>query len=219
MPVMTVRGSWAYVVRPVTKAMWLLVASVAVACSSPSPVVPATASPTSPPSPTAIASPSSQPSVETSSVASSNLNSLTVDGPFRLELIMPRTVWHTADPISGRAILSYSGQEPTLIAASSQAVITFVYDEIGGDQETTYPISADCHTYQLDPATPIGEPVRMSTQPDGVNAHLSAGDWKITAVAQFAGGPGAVPSPFDLLDLCRSTQYEIRASMTVTVLQ
>ena len=145
--------------------------------------------------------------------------SSTVDGPFRLELVMPRTVWHASDPISGRAILSYNGQEPTQIAASSQAVITFVYDEVGGDQHITYPISADCHNYTLDPATPIGEPVRMSTQPDGVNAHLSAGDWTITAVAQFAGGPGPVPTPFDLLDLCRSTNHNLETSLAVTVLE
>ena len=132
---------------------------------------------------------------------------------------MPRTVWHASDPISGRAILSYDGQEPTTIAASGQAVITFVYDEIAGNQQISYPIPADCRAYTLDPATPIGEPVRMSTQPDGVDAHLASGDWKVTAVAQFSGGSGAVPTPFELLDLCTSTEHRLTTSLGVTVLE
>jgi len=145
-------------------------------------------------------------------------SSATTDGPFRLELVMPRTVWHSADPISGRAILSYDGQEPTEIAASSQAVITFVYVEIGGERTFSYPISADCKPYTLDPATPIGEPVRMSALPGATNATLPPGNWTITAVAQFAGGPDAAPSPFSSLDLCRSVQHELRTSVALTVL-
>jgi hypothetical protein len=97
-------------------------------------------------------------------------------------------------------------------------VITFVYDEIGGDRHLTYPISADCRDWTLDPATPIGEPLRTSTQPDGIDAHLSAGEWTISAVAQFSGGPGAVPTPFKLLDLCTGIQHRLTASIRVQVL-
>jgi hypothetical protein len=129
---------------------------------------------------------------------------------------MPRTVWHAAEALSGRATLSYAGQQPTLIAASSQAVIVFVYEEIGGQRTLSYPISADCQPYALDPARPIGEQVRTSALPAA--ATLPRGNWTITAVAQFAGGPGAIPSPFNSLDLCRSTQHELRASLALSVL-
>ena len=141
-----------------------------------------------------------------------------VDGPFRLELNMPQEVWRTSDAISGSATLSYNGGEPTTIAASSQAVITFVYSDVSGEQNISYPISADCKTYSLDSQTPIEESLRMSALPGALDAHLSPGDWTVTAVAEFAGGPGAAPSPFDLLGLCRSDQHELRATLSVTVL-
>ncbi len=203
----------------VANAISVAVAAVVISCSTPTPTVPASSVPSAAESspPVARLSPSAPPSaVDGSSFVAS---SAAVDGPFRLELVMPTTGWRISDAISGTATLSYNGQQPTLIAASSQAVITFVYDEIGADQQITYPISADCHTYTLDPGTRLEEPVRMSTQPDGVGAHLSAGDWTITAVAQFTGGPEAVPTPFELLDLCKSTAHSLRASLTLTVLE
>jgi hypothetical protein len=190
---------------------FLLAAIVAGACSNPSPVVPATALLSTP---SALQS-TRAPAVATTG-ASAGASSATTDGSFHLELVVPRTVWHTAEAISGRAILSYAGEQPTLIAASSQAVIVFVYEEIGGERTVAYPISADCQPYTLDPARPIAEQVRTSAVAEA--ATLPPGNWTITAVAQFAGGPGAIQSPFNSLDLCSSTQHELRVSLAFTVL-
>ncbi len=144
----------------------------------------------------------------------------TEDGPFSFELVMPHLTWHTTDPISGTAILGFDGEEPTTIYGSSEGVIAFSYEEVGGDRQVDWVMTADCGPHLLDPATPISVGLSKSgavsgDEPDAgflrtfladPEIHLPAGTWDIHAVAVFSETPD-----------CTDGSHTIQLTQRVTV--
>jgi hypothetical protein len=135
--------------------------------------------------------------------------SATTNGPFRLELVLPHLAWTAVDPISGMAIVSFTGAAPTTISGSGGDLIVFSYVEVGGNRRVDPIWTADCGPYALDPATPITRVLSKSgavggSEPDadflrvfftGPDVRLPTGTWDITAIAQFyevAGCSGEV---------------------------
>ena len=121
--------------------------------------------------------------------------------PYELTFVMPQTQWQASDVITGEATLSIEGQ-PAVIGTSGSGVITFGFDEIGGQQRHFVGTeTADCSSYRIAQDSPISSPIRkvgggypMDAPPSDFNrwfytdpqVHLPAGDWKITAYASFS---------------------------------
>jgi hypothetical protein len=122
----------------------------------------------------------------------------TTDGPFRLELVLPRLDWKAGESISGTAILSFDGSAPTTIYGSGAGVIAFGYTEVGGTRRLDPVWDADCGPHPLDPATPI------NAAPS--NIRPPSGTWEITTLAHFTDGAS-----------CSGTNHSMRTSMRVTV--
>ena len=141
--------------------------------------------------------------------------STTTDGPFKLELVLPHLDWRSTDPISGKAILSFAGDAPTVISGSSRP-IGFSYVEVGGDR-SVYPVwTADCAPHELDPATPMTQELMKSGAIEtefqaaflpGPEIKLPAGTWDITAIVGFFEGLGCSHNP----------PHEMKATARVTV--
>jgi hypothetical protein len=176
---------------------WSAIAIVAIAVS-------ACASPA--PSPTASAQPSQA------------LSSVSTDGPFRLELVLPRLHWKAGEPMEGNVILSFIGSAPTTIYGSGR-VINFAYAEVGGTRKVEPVWTADCATHTLDAATPISEPLGKSgaaSEGDPAtawihsfilapNVELPVGTWDATALAYFSEGEGCSGAPHSMETTVRMT--------------
>jgi hypothetical protein len=142
------------------------------------------------------------------------------DGPFRLELVLPRLDWKATEPILGTAILSFDGSAMTTIYGSGSGVLSFAYAEVGGTRKVDPVWTADCAADQLDPATPINEALSKSgaipnDAPDadflrsfftGPDVRLPLGTWDITALADFYEGTG-----------CTGTHDSMKATVRITV--
>ena len=134
------------------------------------------------------------------------------DGRFRLELVLPHLGWHASDPVSGDAILSLLAGPATTIYGSGSGLITFSFDEVGGERRVDGVSTADCGPHPLDPATPINVRLFKSgavsgNEPDAAFVrsfladpliHLPAGAWDITATAEFAAQPGCAGATYAL---------------------
>ena len=141
------------------------------------------------------------------------------DGPFRLELVLSRLDWKANEPLHGTAILSYDGAEPTKVYGSG-SVLNFAYAEVGGTRKTEPVWTADCATHDLDPATPISEPLGKSgaASADDPNTswlhsfilapdvRLPAGTWDVTALAEFSEGQA-----------CAGRAHSMETTVRVTV--
>ena len=147
-------------------------------------------------------------------------STVTTDGQFRLELVMPHQDWKTTDTISGTAILDRHVTVPTTIYGSGMGLIGFEYDEVGGNHHVLGVMTADCRPYPLDPATPINAGLSKSgavgdNEPDAAfldsfladpQIHLPAGIWDITAIATFMDG-----------DACSGSTHSMKATVRITV--
>ena len=140
--------------------------------------------------------------------------SSTTDGPYRLELVLPHLDWRSTDPISGTAILSETEPGHGSISGSSR-LIEFSYAEVGGDRKVQPIWAADCAPHQLEPATPLTQPLGKSGAIEndfssaflpGPDVKLPAGVWDITAIAWFNEGPA-----------CSHEEHRIEATVRVTV--
>jgi hypothetical protein len=122
----------------------------------------------------------------------------TTDGPFRLELVLPRLNWKADEPISGTAILSFDGSAPTTIYGSGASVVAFGYAEVGGTRKVDPEWDADCGPHPVDPATPINATLSNMRPPPGT--------WDIISVAHFTDGAS-----------CPGTKYSMSTSVRITV--
>ena len=143
------------------------------------------------------------PSPATSSLPSPASRSSSIDGPFRLELVVSRLDWKAGEPIQGSVILSFDGPAPTTIYGSG-SVLNFAYAEVGGTRKVHPVWTADCATHTLGPGTPISQPIGKSgAAPDGdpdtawlhsflvaPDVELPAGTWDVSALAVFTEGEG-----------------------------
>jgi len=123
--------------------------------------------------------------------------SATTDGPYRLELVLPHLDWRSNEPISGTAILSEIEPGHGSISGSSR-LIEFSYVEVGGERNVQPIWTADCAQHQVEPATPLTQPLGKSGAFEndfsssflpGAEVRLPAGIWDVTAIAWFYEGP------------------------------
>ena len=139
----------------------------------------------------------------TSSVATAE----DVDGSFHLAFTLPRTTWSAGESIEGQSRLTLSAVGPATIVGSGGGVLGFGFAEVGGHRQMGPAMTADCRTYRIAGNEPIVSPITKSGgySNDGPDAafyqaffadplvHLPAGEWDITAVAEFVenecGGP------------------------------
>lgn len=130
-----------------------------------------------------------------------------VEGPFRLVFTLPRTTWSSGESIEGQSQLSLLAGAPVTLGGSGSGVLGFGFAEVGGRRQMGPAMTADCRSYRIAADEPIVSPIAKSGgfSTDGPDAafyraffadpliHLPAGEWDITAVAEFAerdcGGP------------------------------
>jgi hypothetical protein len=134
-------------------------------------------------------------------------SSVSTDGNYKLELVLPRLTWNVGDPISGTAILSLTDSQPTKVTGASE-LIAFAFDEVGGIRHVAPIWAQSCVLYALDPATPQSVALDKSgafqgNEPDAdflrsffadPEIHLPAGTWDITAIASFSEGSCGAPT-------------------------
>lgn len=127
-----------------------------------------------------------------------------LQGPFRLVFELPRGSWQSGDAIDGLAALSVVNGPGVDLGGSGGGVLGFAFAEVGGTRHVDPVSSADCAPYRLEPGDPITSTVKKSgafsaDQPDAAFyssffadplVHLPAGDWNISAVAEFVEGTG-----------------------------
>jgi hypothetical protein len=131
-----------------------------------------------------------------------------VEGLFHLAFTLPRTTWSVGESIEGQSQLSLSAGAPVTIVGSGGGVLGFGFAEVGGRRQMGPAWTADCANHPLAADRPIVSPITKSggysdDQPDAAFyraffadplIHLPAGEWDITAVAEFVerecGGPG-----------------------------
>jgi hypothetical protein len=140
-------------------------------------------------------------------------------GAFRLELVLPRVEWKSDEPLTGTVTLSYDGPNRTKIYGSA-GLLNFRYAEVGGPHKVEPVSTAECGSYDADPATPMSKPLSKSgafsdddpdvaflrsflTAPD---VRLPAGTWDVTALAQFTEG-----------GMCGAGGHSMAATVRVTV--
>ena len=119
-------------------------------------------------------------------------------GPFRLELELPSTVYAPGEPIEVVARLRFAGPGSTVIAGSGSGLITTSLLDADGTA-LTGAATADCAPYTLDAAVPLttgfvksGGYVPDDPTDDFVESFLKdpifrlpAGDWGVEATAEF----------------------------------
>lgn len=143
-----------------------------------------------------------------------------VDGPFRLELVLPRTTWSTTDEIEAQATLRYLLPMGVELGGAGSGLLGFSAIEVGGTRRMDAGWQADCARWNLAADAPITSGLTKGGgwSADDPNAafyeaffadpeyHLPPGRWLITAHAVFAEGPD-----------CRGAQHDLRASREITV--
>ena len=121
-------------------------------------------------------------------------------GPFRLELELPKTTYAAGESIEGVARLRFAGPGSMDIAGSGSALIVTSLVDANG-QELTGAATADCAPYTLDPDNPLTTGLVKSGGflPDDPSDdfveeflkdpvfRLPAGNWGIRASAEFLG--------------------------------
>ena len=163
----------------------LVAGLVLVACTipSPSPVAPADTAPSQSATPVAARAEASR-------------------GRYRLVFELPKSTWSAGEPITGTATLSLIGGGQADIGASGSGITGFHYQERGGRHDVEPVLTADCTSYRVSGEAPIVEPLGKSggftgEDPDaaflrsflaGPNVLLPAGDWQVTAIADFIDG-------------------------------
>jgi hypothetical protein len=122
------------------------------------------------------------------------------EGPFRLELELPKTTYSAGEPIEAVARLRFAGPGSIEIAGSgSGLIVTSLLDANGA--MLTGASTADCAPYTLDPAMPVTTGLVKSggyspddPADDFVESFLKdpvfrlpAGNWALQASAEFMG--------------------------------
>ena len=128
-------------------------------------------------------------------------------GSYQLQFELSKATWRTTEAIEGTATLSFSGTGSVTIWSSGSGPLNFGYVEVGGTRRMGPAWTADCVERQLSPTQPIISGLGKSGGFNGEDpnssfyrsfftdkdVHLSAGDWTITAIAEFmegtCGGP------------------------------
>jgi hypothetical protein len=145
---------------------------------------------------------------------------LDTQGQFKLAFELPRTDWHAGDSITGEATLSFTGSGGVDIGSSGMGPIGFLFDEVGGSRHMGGAWTLDLVGRRLDAGKPINSAITKSGGWNGEDpnadfyssffhdplVHLPAGDWTISAIAEFETGSTAAPD-----------RHSLRASVLVHV--
>jgi hypothetical protein len=129
------------------------------------------------------------------------------EGPFRLELELPKTTYAPGEPVEGIARLRFAGPGSIEIAGSGSALIVTALVDADG-MVLTGAATADCAQYTIDPATPFttglvksGGYLPDDPSDDFVEAFLKdpvfrlpVGKWGIQASSEFLGQGCTPPS-------------------------
>jgi hypothetical protein len=189
-----------------------LAAVLAAGCGAP-PGSPAAGSPSS------VEPATSNPSTGTAP-SSGPVGAADVDGPFRLELVLPRATWSTSEPVEAQATLRYLLPGTVELGGSGAGVLGYSALELDGTRRMDAAWQGDCARWPLGGGAPITTGLVKSGgwSGDDPNAafyeaffadpeyHLPAGRWLITAHAMFVEGPDF-----------GGAQHELRASQEITV--
>ena len=114
---------------------------------------------------------------------------------------MPKATWTAGEPITGQARLSVANGSGTIYGAAG-GPLNFGYKEVTGHREMGPASDAACAPHALSVEAPIVVPLGKSggwsdDQPDaafyrnfltGPDIRLPAGDWLVTASAEFLVG-------------------------------
>lgn len=187
--------------------------SAAPASSSPASPSPPSSPPSSPP-------PSSPPAASASSPTAAREEAEDIEGRFRLTLTLPRTTWASDEHITGEAVLALIDGDLAELSVAGNGPLEFVFTEIGGRREMGPAWDTVCDSARLTADIPIAGPIRKSGgygegEPDAdfyrsfftdPLVRLPAGDWDITAIAEFIDGRG-----------CVGTDHSMRATVRVHV--
>lgn len=125
-----------------------------------------------------------------------------VDGRFRLTFTLPRTTWSTDEGIQGEATLALTDGGLVELGVAGNGPIEFIFKEVDGDRNIGPAWDTACASAQLGADSPIVRSIRKSggysdDQPDAAFyrsffadplVRLPAGDWDITAIAEFMDG-------------------------------
>jgi hypothetical protein len=131
-----------------------------------------------------------------------SLSAQTKDGPFTLDFTLPKSTWATSEAIEGTATLAFSGSGGVDFGSSGGGPVGFGYVEVGGTRRMGPAWTADCHLARLEAGNPIVHTLGKSGGFGGEDPnarfyesffadpqiHLPAGDWDITAAAEFIEG-------------------------------
>ena len=130
------------------------------------------------------------------------------EGPFRLELELPKATYAAGEPIEGVARLRYGGQDAVEVAGAAGGLIGFSLVDVDGPRDVGGGQDAACAPYGLDPANPITTALTKSggyspddPADDFIEAFLKdpvyrlpAGTWEIQAWTNFLGKGCALPA-------------------------
>ena len=132
------------------------------------------------------------------------------EGPFRLELELPKTTYAAGEPIDATARLRFAGPGSIEIAGSGSAlIVTALVDSDG--TVLTGAATSDCAPYTIEPASPFTTGLVKSggfrpddPSDDFIEAFLEdpvfrlpTGSWGIQASSEFAG-KGCTPPTVEL---------------------
>ena len=163
---------------------------------------------------------SASPSQAAPTPAPSPAQATDTQGRYQLVFELPRTDWQTTDSITGLATLSLIGSGGVDFGSSGSGPIGFGFDEVGGSRQMGPVWTADCRYDRLESGQPKTSPITKSggfiAEDPNVDfyrsffadplVHLPAGDWTITAVANFVEGSG-----------CSGASYTLKAAVLVHV--
>ena len=143
-----------------------------------------------------------------------------LQAPYLLTLELPTATWKADQPITGLATLVLVQGNGVDLGGSGGGLLFFEYASVDGAHHVEGAMTADCRAYRLEPGAPMTAPLSRSggfypEQPDfefnrafltAPDVRLPAGDWKISAVADFVEGQG-----------CSGASRTIRATVTIHV--
>jgi len=124
------------------------------------------------------------------------------DSRFRLTFTLPRTTWRAEETIEGEAVLALIDGDQAELGVAGNGPLEFIFQEVDGRREMGPAWDTVCASAQLAADAPITWQIRKSGgygegDPDldfyrsffaDPLVRLPAGDWDITAVAEFIDG-------------------------------
>lgn len=143
-----------------------------------------------------------------------------LQAPYLVTLDLPRDTWKAGEPITGAATLSLVQGAGADIGGSGGGLLAFEYASLDGLHQVEPVWTLDCHAFRLVADAPMTAPLSHSggfapelpdfeflrtflTAPD---VRLPAGDWKISAIADFVEGQD-----------CSGASRTITATLTIHV--